>query len=477
MSQVEKDVNVTRIVKPRFLSLVGTPANQIAFKVVRGDTGEEKTVPHITRKRPARRADAVVMFEFDAAFSDDEIRNELAAWGISDVAITEENGRKRVKCSDVEPTNTITVTLGAGKTVSILKPISNRRSDKAKIAVAQIEFAKDYFPDQEDVVAWCRSHQVDILEGAVENGDHQTVVRRSVAVGDGEETRKIEVDAGVQFVVVRAEEDDIPSEFYTAVNDAAYGSWGWGQLDFTATMADIEFCNLASEAVRVLEDVANRIIFWSDLPLAVRKDLITSAAGQFADFLVTLMDALPARVVVANRSIPEKEISMSKAKGQNGQNAERQDNTDAAAAASTDTTAAAQTAAATDTPAETITRADVEKMIGDAMAGISGQIAELTAKLTAPAEGSTAQRSDGAADGDGGKPAAEDASGELLRTVQRSITELTDSVKAVADSVKSVGERVQSLEGNTVVRSDGGDPKQTQRKDVFVGMFGGGKRA
>jgi hypothetical protein len=476
MSQVEKDISLTRIVKPRFLSLVGTPANQIAFKVVRGDTGEEKTVPHITRKRPTRRADAVVMFTFDLEYSDDEIRSALAAWGITDAVITEEDGKKRVKCSDAADAPTLTVTLGKGQSVSILKPISKQRSDKSAIAVAHIEFAKDYFPDEADIVEWCRRHEVDISAAAVENGDHQTVVRRSVQIGEGEETRKIEVDAGVQFAVVRAEEADVPQAFYTVVNDAAYGSWGWGQLDFLATMYDVEFCNLAGQAIRTLQDVAERIIYYSDLPLSVRKELITSAAGQFADFLVTLMDALPARVVVANRSIPEKEISMSKAKGQDGQNAERQDKTDATAAATTEAQASGEET--TTTPAaETITRADVEKMIGDAMAGISGQIAELSAKLTAPAEGTTAQRSDGTANGDGGKPAAENASGELLQVVQRSFTELSDSIKSVAESVKGVSERVQSLEGNTVVRNDGGDQKQTTRKDVFVGIFGGGKRA
>ena len=476
MTQVEKDINVTKMVKPRFLSLVGVPANQIAFKVVRNDAGEEVTIPRITRKRPVRRSELLVSFTFSDEYEDEEILRELATWGISDATITRDpDGKKRVRCSDADPSSTMTVTLGKGKTVSLLKPISKTRSDTGYVAVSEIQFAKDYFPAELDIVEWCKRHQVDISTSTLENDDQQTVVRRTVKAIPDSEARRIEVDSGVQFVVVRAGEADIPETFYTVVNDAAYGNWGWGQLDFTATMADVEFCNLASEAIGTLNRVAETILFYSDLPIAIRKELITSASEQFATFLGTLMDALPDRVVVANRSIPEKEISMSKAKGQDGQKAERQDATDAAAAANTEATA---TAEGTTTPAaEAITRADVEKMIGDAMAGISGQIAELSAKLTAPAAGEATQRSDGAADGDDGKPAAEDASGELLRTVQRSITDLADSVKAVAESVKSVGERVQSLEGNTVVRNDSGDPKQTARKDVFVGMFGGGKRA
>ncbi len=471
MTEVTKDVEVARIVQPKFLSLVGAPANQIAFKVIRDDNGETTmTAPHIQRKR-VRRSEPLVSIDFGLATTNDQIAQTMADWGIAEYSIEESADKRTVRCSDAGDAPTMQINVGNGVVATILKPIS-QRSDVAKphVAVSSIEFAADYFPDVEDISAWCTRNHVDFSNLAVENGAQQTVARRSVTVADGEETRKIEVDNGVQFVVARADVQDIPGDFIVVVNDAAYGSWGWGQLDFAATMADREFSNAADDAIYTLRNVAERIIFYSELPINVRKDLITSAAGQFADYIVTLMDALPARVVVANRSILEKEKLMSKDKGQDGQAVERQDQTDVNdKATATGATGSADNSTEAAAPnGDGITRADVEKMIGDAVTGIASQIADLKTALTPAAE--PAQRSDGAGEAEEKPAAGEEASGETLREVLRSIKDLGEVVKGMTD-------RVQSLEGTTVVRSDAADDKQVpaQRKDVFKGMFGGQK--
>ena len=46
------------------------------------------------------------------------------------------------------------------------------------------------------------------------------------------------------------------------------------------------------------------------------------------------------------------------------------------------------------------------------------------------------------------------------------------SVKTLADEVGGLKNSVTTLEGGTVVRSDGGDKTTPQTKDVFRGMFG-----
>jgi hypothetical protein len=162
------------------------------------------------------------------------------------------------------------------------------------------------------------------------------------------------------------------------------------------------------------------------------------------------LDALPAQVVIASRSIREKEKSMSVHKED-----KKPDAAPATEAGTTD-----------DTPVAAISRTDVEAMIGTAMEGVSAQLAALQAAITAaPAAGEPAQRTDGTpAEGEGEpKPAGADDS---TQTILRSIQELTTVVGGVAD-------RLQSLESSTVVRSDAGDGKQVERKDVFQGVFGG----
>lgn len=465
MTEVTKDVEIARLVTPKFLSIVGKPANQVAFKVIRNDNGETTmTAPHIQRKRATKRSDPLVSVTFGLAETDDAIKQTMADWGVTEFSVEVTADSKVVRCSDAGDAETISITLG-GAVATILKPISQTADTVRRgVAVASIEFASDYFPEVADISAWCASHNVDFSEVAVQNGTQHSVVRRDVSLEAGAETRKVQVDAGVQFVVARADANDVPPEFIAIVNDAAYGNWGWGQLDFAATMADVEFCDVSQEATYTLNRVIDRILFYSDLPIALRKELIVSATSQFSEFIVTLMDALPARVVVANRSTSDKEKSMSKAKGQDGKTVERQDTPTDDKAGTTPVTAPADAAADA-----SISRTDVEKMIGDAVSGLSTQIADLSAKL-APA---ATQRSDEAGAGevkDEKSAPSEDATGETLQAVLRSVKELGDSVKTVVD-------RVQSLEGSTTVRSDSsdGEGKPTQRKDVFKGMFGAAK--
>lgn len=464
---VDKDVEVTRVVEPRFLTLTGKPANQIAFKVIRDDNGETTmTAPMIQRKR-TKRSEALLSITFDEDTSEEEVKAKLSEWGIENYEIeTTADGKKKAKCAQRSDaaSPTMDVRLGDNIVATVLKPISNSASDKKiGLRVVRIDFDADYFETTEQVSEWLTKKRIDFSETDVENSDQAITVRRH-AVEENAELRKVTVDDGVHFVVIREdeEESDIPDEYVSVINDTAYGRWGWGQLDFAAALADVEFCSYTEQALYYLNSVLDDIIFYSDLPVNLRKDLIKSTLTQFGDYVVALLDALPARVVVANRSIHEKEKVMSKKEVDQSGTPE----TDAATTdtAGTDTGAAAEEG--------TISRADVATMIGEAVTGLAAQIADLKAALpAAPAKDDgddAARRSDGTSgDDDTSKP---DANTEALQAIMRSVQELTTAVGGM-------GDRVQSLESSTVVRSDEGDGKQVERKDVFQGMFGGKAKA
>ena len=465
MSEVVKNVEIAQLVKPKFITLAGKPANQIAFKVIRDDNGVETMANHIQRKR-VKRSDSLIIIEFEVGMAEDACRGVMAEYGIEDYELVQEGDTYKAKkciddpamkkkCSDTA--NTVRIDIGDGRFATILKPISNQASDtKSALTLTSVEFSADYFPDKADVSEWLKRNSIDFSDADMENGV-QGIVVRSVKVEATEEVRRVQVDDGVQFVVARSDTMAMPDNFVTVVNDTAFGCWGWGQLDFAATMADKEFTEVASEACYALSDVVNRILFYGDVPVALRKDLIANAASQFSDFIGTLIDALPARVIVASRSIRDKEKLMST---KNGKPVERQDEnkpTETPVAA-----AAAEGAAAASTETASITREDVSAMINEAVSGLSTQIAELKTSLT------PVTRTEDPKEAEAGEktPPAEDPAVAALKEVTRSITELGEVVKGIST-------RVESMEGTTTVRSDSGDGKQvTQRKDVFKGMFG-----
>lgn len=464
MTETNKDVEIARLVTPRFLSLVGLPANQVAFKIIRDDNGDPTmTAPHIQRKRASRRADRLVSIDFDLSTSEEDIGKAMEEWGIDKYKIeTTEEGR-RVLCSDAGGAPTMRIHMGDGRVATVLQPISNTTADQEKphVAVVRMEFAADYFPSTADVESWCRKHAVDFDTSAIQNAEQEIVVSRGVKVGLGDETRVVQVDDGVQFVVARAEAQDIPDPFIVVISDTAYGNWGWGQLDFTAVMADVEFSEVSQEAIRNLNRVIERILYSSDLPITVRKELISRAAGQFAEFISGLMDALPARVVIANRSTFDEEKSM-----------KPKEKKEEAAPAGTEQTA--------DTA---VSRSDVEKLVNDAVGGLAVQIAELTTKLStieAGQQGETTARTDeGGAGGAEGKGEAEAGTGEGKEEAGgETLAEVLRSVTAIAQAVTSVSDRVGALEGGTTVRSDDRDAEQKViKKDVFRGVFGATKQA
>lgn len=449
----DKKVNLTRATKPKFLTLTGRPANQVAFKILRNDNGEEVMTPHIQRQRRTRRSDSPVLrIAFPEGVTADEARSTLDGYGLSGYEVSEtDEGVVAVRSDAPEATDTLQVVMAGGEVATILKPVAQRADEgPAAIAVVSMEFAADYFETSGEVTDWLKRNDVDFQSDALENGDQGTVVRRTETQPD--DVRRVEVDPGVVFVIARADEESIPVGYEAVITDTAYGNWGWGHLDFAAAMADKEFCRLAEESTYVLRNVCDRILFYSELPLAQRKVLIAEAAGQYASFVGSLMDALPTRAVKAvHRTDSQKGNAMSK-QDQKKDDVKRED--PATVAEGTAAAAADESAAA-----DGISRADVESMIGSAIGGLTAKIDELA----------TALRADPAK--------AEDAPQEEAKPV--TLEDVMRSVSALADGVKNIETRVGEMEGATVSRADGGDPAQEQveRSDVFAGVFSNKKPA
>lgn len=474
-----KPVNLTTAVDPKFLTLTGAPANQTAFKVVRKD-GEKTGMQHIQRRR-AQRSDSLVSVMFEVGATEEQVTECMDEWGFTTFTIETSGDRlKAVLRSDVDqPTMSVTID---GRSCEVLKPISNATSDtKTQIAVARMDFAADAFPTVEEVKDWCKRNDIDTSEMSFTSTDLVTSVQRHDTKDT--ETRAISVESGVDFAVIRADVADIPAKFVTVISDTSYGSWGWGQLDFSAYLADKEFTEASRDAMYALQNVLDQIQFYSAVPIPVRKDLVKNACAQYAEYVVALMDALPSKVVVAIRSDLTKESPVTTAAKGAPAPAQRTDDKKPDAAAP----AAAAPAADAGAP---VTRGDVEQMIQTAVTATTATVATTVAEAVAAAF--AAQRADKKEDGEGEKkPEAdkkdakegEDAakrSDADKADKEPTLAEVLRSVQALGEQVKAIRSDVDGIDGGTVVRSDAADSKGKEpgapgeQKDVFRGVFGRG---
>lgn len=469
---VTKPVEVSTLVEPKFLTLCGKPANQVAFKIVRGDVSEEEdmskevAVNAIPRRvRPAKRS-SLLTIEFPEGSTEDDVKEVVEKYGLEGYEMVE-NGDKKcltLRRSDltVDPEKYVSVTLAGGLRAKVARSDSAaaETSTMQAISVVAIEFAKEQF-DEAGAMEIIQRFDIDILENGVENTDNLIRVVRT-EVGDGAEVRRVEIQQGVTVVVARADTPDLGSAdpaFIEVVSETAYGNWGWGQLDFAASMADVEFCNAAEDATYRLSRVMSNILYYSELPVAVRKQLVTRAAGQFAEYIGSLLDGLPTKVVIVNRSHEEKKVA--------------QVNTGSTQAPK------ATTAPAAEQP-EYVTRADLQAVVTEA---VTAALAARDASAAKASEGTT-QRSDGTAGEGDAAAGAQGGEGEGTTgasSTQTVVEQVTRSVsEAMTTALSGIAARLDKIESATVVRSDGPD-SDTQagavQRDVFAGIFGGAKQS
>lgn len=436
----KKEVSVLMMDTPVALTLTGAPANQVGFRVVRRDSGEEVSVP-VRRIRRSRSGAAFLYIEFPLGTTAEEVEKVAGEYGIEDYEVVQDNDKYLLRRKDYQEAEgaTITVSLGEGRKVVMVRTDSEDPARQEGLKLISITLDKEVFRSEEDAKAYLTEKEIDFTTSAIENTDTSFVFRRSE--GDEGKVGKIELEDGVIVSVVRAETYDVPQSIVEVVSEAAYGSFGIGQLDFAAMLADVEFSRLSEEATYRLQRVLDNIILYSSLPVAVRKELVQRAAMQYALYIGNLMDGLPQGVVLVNRSSKPKEHDMT-----------------AAATPATPTPATEVQNAAPITETEVLTRSDVSAMIQEAVtAAIAAKAAEEVKRSDEPAPEPEA------------KPAAPavDPVLEELQTITRSMGEL-------AGNVAKVAERVNSLEGATVVRSDNADngvAETPAKKDIFSGVF------
>lgn len=483
---VTKEVNVTRLVEPKFLTLTKKPANQVAFKIVRKD-GELR----MRRQNPlTRSANPSLAIIFPEDMDEEACKELMAEYGFSEYTLVQEGCgpggdseddtedkmtgdkkkkryvayRKDIKAGTAfDNSNTVTVAVGSGVRLVIERRHTRAEADAQGVKLCSIEFSTTLFPEKEQILDWLRRNAIDFTEDRLENSDTSVIYRRA-DVPEKAEVGKVEIEHGVFAHVVRQEVTDLPDGMIEVISEAAYGRWGWGQLDFGAMLADVEYTEATEEAVDILERVLEEILFWSDLPLTVRKELVARATSQFTSYVIELMDALPPKTVMINRSMKEQE--MTKKDEKQDSKAEDLKRADDEAKAKADAEAKAKAEA----DAKPVTRAEVAQLITDAV----------TAAFAARDNKQTTDDKSAAAEGDGskGKEDADDGAKQVLRSLDaltEGIKAVTTAVTGLTESQKAVEERIAKVEGQTALRSDTKDGKPAPT-DVFAGMFRGGKK-
>jgi phenylpyruvate tautomerase PptA (4-oxalocrotonate tautomerase family) len=450
--------NLTTIKTPKGISLVESPANQTGFKVLRDAEGAptEPVAAEPTPARPlvrrARRSEAspVMRLSFPAGTSSADVEASLKTYGMQGYKVTEENGvyvALRADLTSISKDQTLDIKLTeAGLVATVARQDSaTNAGDKRGVTLAAVEFDAEKFT-QEDVQRWVAEKAVDGTLEETQNSPECYVVRRS-QVPEGEETRRLVLEDGITAVIMRSADMSVPEGHVAIINEAAYGNWGWGQLDFTAAMADREFCEAVEQSMSRLQDILHRIMFYSDLPLSLRKELVMRAMSQFGDYVGTVMDSLPRQLMaeVARSANPlQQEQPMTQATS-GAATPEAKPNV-------TEATAAPVAAAA---PAETpVTRAELATMVAEAVT------AALAQRAAAPAT-----------------PAAAPAAVVAAPVAEAGITR-ADLAAAFAEAMKPLAEKVETLASQTVLRSAeeqvaAAPAADSKEKDVFRGTVPG----
>lgn len=445
--------NQVTIDKPGFITLVRKPANQRSFGIVRSEEEGNVSKPATKRVRRTRRNEGdanLVRITLPGTLDEAGVQTALTTYGLLGYTVTRSEddtswiaqNPSAIDCTD--PLATINMLDGVVAHVRRNEDTTPVEG-KGQLTATSFEFSADVFADAAAVSEWCQRNSVDFDEKALNNPSGNLVLQRA-EVAEGEEIRLMELEEGVTVTVTRSQVGDIPEGFIAVINEYAYSGWGWGQLDFTAALADDKVGDALYDGLWILEDLLRNILFWSELPVDVKKELTTRACGQFAAYANGLLDTLPRQLLISvattQRSAKENDMS----------------NTAKPAATAAATTEAQRTEAAA---APAVGSPEFATAVGAAVA------AELQRREDA-ANALAAEEVQRTADEEVKKTAA-----ATEAEVRRS--ELVDAIKTVTEPLLA---QIEELKGTTILRSEAADPKlaaekvQRTENDVFKGVFG-----
>jgi hypothetical protein len=432
--------NLVSVKTPAFVTICGLPANETGFKVVRQDATKPAATPSQTNPtgaatvkpivRRTRRNDAqpILALTFPAGTTQEEVTEALSTYGLQGYTLQQDAdaGVFRAIRADLQSIanagDTMTIKMNeAGLTATVQRTaaLAAATTPKSHLTLSSIEFDSSKF-DETQVNDWLARNSVDSKIAENENSANAFVVRRS-SVPENEETRQMTLEDGVTATIVRSDVNGVPDGFYAVVNETAYGSWGWGHLDFAASLADAAFSEAVRDGIDRLDEVLRNILYWSPLPLDVRKTLANNALTQFGEYIGAIMDSLPRQflVSVVRSAQPQLENRMNQANS--GGTNTTATSTPAATVATTAAPAAAPAAAA---PAATLTRAEADAEIAAA----------------------TAKAEDALLAGLGLQRKAPEAKPEAAVGLTRA-----DLAAVVGEALAPLAQRMEKLEGTTVV--------------------------
>lgn len=451
--------NLVQVKKPKFITLVGHPANQTGFKVIRGEEAPEEEDPTPAKPthpviRRTRRGDTspVLRLTFPEGNDEATVAEALKTYGLSSYKIKVENRvytatRADLKSITRDDPKVMDIMLEPGLIATVARqvptPGTGAVSDKAGLTLAELEFDASKFT-LEEVQRWTSENCVDGTLQEQQNAGACYVVRRS-DIPENEETRRMVLEDGITAVIVRSDCCDIPAGYVSVVSEAAYGNWGWGQLDFAAKMADRVFSEQMDDASSSLRSVLNEILLYSCLPLDVRKELANRALAQYGEYIGTVMDSLPRQLLVAV-------VRASKVQAVPQANTSATQDTPTTPLENSMTTEA-QTGTTAAVTEAVLTRAEVQTMISEAVQALAVTATPTAAVATAAATEATAT------------PATD--------TLSRA-----DLTAALTAATAPLLEEIKALKGVTVVRSApeavvaAVEDDKKKSTDVFRGAFG-----
>ncbi len=480
-SAVPVDGNLVRAVeskRKKFVTLTSKPANERPFVVVRSDADPEEEgiggavdapatpTPRARIVRGVKRNDnPILALNFPDDTTEEQATAILAEYSMSDYKLsTNDEGRFVAVRSDLQSiadiaTTEVMLTAGVLASLDATEFAVKRSENKNNLTLVSLEFDAKRF-DTDQVNSWLSKNSVDSTQDSVENSSGDVIAVKRNSVGAETDTRRVELEPGVTAVVARSETCCLPEEYAAVINEAAYGNWGWGHLDFNAALADEEYSRWMDKAQDKLNSVLRHITMYCGLPLDARKQLVNQALAQYGDFVGSVIDALPRQVMLLVTRAAD---------------ANKESNT-----MSKDTAVAA-----TDTP---VTRAELAKMITDGVAAamVAQRNDPATAAVAAPAaavavaapvaaaaDTNTQRAADPVVATPAATPAVVAAAPAATETITRA-----DMAAAVSEAMAPLVAQITEMNNTVILRNDGGDVavktvavKRTD--DVFVGAIPG----
>lgn len=290
------------LVEPNYVSVVETPANRTGFKVIREDKGTMSLLPGKQKVHSKRKDSQLLSIDLPEGVSRSSAEEIMHTYALEEeYEIVERDGHFSLVRSGAEERaldGATLIPLGDGVMARIERKDEKKQTTPG-VQLVRLDFSGDGFSTVDSVKGWLIENEIDFADGGVEKTDNGFSVTRVDAV-DG--AKGINIFEGVVAMVVRSEETDVPQKVYRNVVDAAYGNWGWGHIDFAASLADPCFTEHSWDALYALRDVLENIVIYSGLPMGERKRLIRGACEQYANYMDLVIDALPTTVLEQSRS-------------------------------------------------------------------------------------------------------------------------------------------------------------------------------